>query len=158
MCSRGTNGVVPLLLGLLALAGCSAPEPDAHDPESVALRLFALPAAASTVDPLAAVFDPLQLSGGRADLLDALDGLAAPATPTVLGMQTAPEGAEAFVDLEVELPGSGRAVYNVKLRRLGEQGWRIAWFQGPGVEWPTRNPTGPSLSTSAPPQPPSDDW
>ena len=155
---RGKTCAVLASLGLLVAAGCSNTQLDPDDPGSVALHLFALAADEPDQEQLATIFDPDMLSQRGVPLLDALDVIAGSAAPDLLGVDTAPGVDEAFVDLAVALPGEGRAVYNVKLRRSGELGWRIAWFQGPGVEWPARGRRGESLTTSAPPEPSSDGW
>ena len=158
MRAHSTAGLILALLGLAAFVGCSAPELDPNDPASVALQLFTLADAEPGQEELDRLFDPDALANRVVPLLDALDGITGSATPSLLGVETAPGTDEAFVDLELALPGEGRAVYNLKLRRFGQEGWRIAWFQGPGVEWPPRNRRGASLTTSAPPEPPADGW
>ena len=153
-----TTGALLLLLGLMTVAACSAPAPDPQSPASVALQLFALCGTEPEPEELQAWFDPDFLEDHDVELLDALDRISESAAPNLLGLESDPNAQEAFVDLEIELRGAGRAVYNVKLRRIGAEGWRIAWFQGPGVEWPSRNRKGAGLTTSAPPEPPSDGW
>jgi hypothetical protein len=155
--AHSTTGKLLLLLGLLTVAACSVPAPDPQDPASVALQLFALSESDPGAEELRAWFDPDLLTDQNVALLDALDGISESAAPNLLGVESEPNSQEAFVDLEIELRGAGRAVYNVKVRRIGEDGWRIAWFQGPGVEWPSRNRKGAGLTTSAPPEPPSED-
>ena len=158
MRAPSTAGVVLTLLGLALIVGCSAPEFDPTDPGSVALQLFTLSDTEPGPQELDLLFDPDELANHVVPLLDALDGIAGSAAPRLLGVETAAGTYEAFVDLELALPGEGRAVYNLKLRQFGQEGWRIAWFQGPGVEWPPRNRRGASLTTSAPPEPPTDGW
>lgn len=155
---RSDACAVLTLLALAATVGCSDPGGNTDDPGPVALRLFALADAEPGPEELERWFEPELLASRGVPLLDALDGIAGSGSPTLLAVETAPGAEEAFVDLAVSLPGGGRAVYNVKLRRLGEDGWRIAWFQGPGVEWPPREERGASLTTSAPPGTPDAGW
>lgn len=146
------------LLGLAVVVGCSGPEPDPNDPGAVALHLFTRAANAPDPAELLEIFDPDGLADRKVPLLDTLDVIAGSSSPELLGVDIGPDSDEAFVDLAVELPGEGRAVYSVKLRRLEEFGWRIAWFQGPGVEWPTAGRRGAGLTTSAPPGSMGDGW
>lgn len=146
-------GAIAVLVCTIALCACAAPHPSptAEDPGAVALQLFSLPEEPPQEGALAQIFDPDALSGGRVSLLDALEALAGFPPPELLAVEAIEGDEEAFADLAVELPGGGRAAFSVKLRRLEAEGWRVAWFQGPGVEWPSRGRRGESLSTSSPP-------
>ena len=155
---RAAHSWVPALLGLALVAGCSAPELDPNDPGSVAQHLFTLATDGPAQEELATIFDPEVLPEHPVALLDALDAIADLEDPELLAVDSSPDTDEVFVDLALALPGEGRAVYSVKLRHLEQAGWRIAWFQGPGVEWPDRGRRGPGLSTSAPPEPATDGW
>jgi hypothetical protein len=142
-----------LLLGLAALAGCDSSAPDPDDPGAVALRLFRLAGDEPPAPELESLFEPDALKRSPVSLLDALAALPAGAEARVRGVEQATGGRQAWADLSVELPGGGRADYTVQLRATEGRGWRIAWFQGPGVEWPVSDPGGAGLSTSAPPDP-----
>jgi len=145
--------VIGAILALAVLAGCTAeaPPPPAGTPGAAALRLFSLAGEEDRSAEFETIFDPDALADRRVALLDALDSLAASPAPQLTGV-SAPEGAdEAFADLSVELPGGGRAFYSVMLLASPAGTWRIAWFQGPGVEWPRRGRRGDGLTTSVPP-------
>ena len=70
-------------------------------------------------------------------LLDALDALAAIFDPTVTAVEPLPETEGAIVDIRGSLRGGGTALYSVQVEPDERGGWRIGWFAGPGVEWPT---------------------
>jgi hypothetical protein len=139
-----------------SLAACRAtPDPDAG-PSRAALRLFELARVEDPTDEqLGRLVDPVPRDGALASFLDALSGLGTAADPEVIAVSR-PEGPEdAFVDLAAELPGGGSARFSVRLRASGAETWRVSWFQGPGVEWPTsRAGRDQGLSTSAPPEAP----
>ena len=143
-----------VLPGLLLAAACGGPEPDPQNPASVAVHLFALAGREPAFEELAATFDAKTLEAWQGPLLDNLDALSrlgASEPPEVLGVDRVPGTPEAYVDLAAELPGRGRADCSVLLRSTGETGWRIVWFQGPGIEWPPRSRRDAGLTTSAPP-------
>jgi hypothetical protein len=115
------------------------------------MNLFVVAGEQNRPAELDSVFDPVSLATGEVALLDALDALAGSPPPELTGVHLSEGEEEAFVDLDVELPGGGRASYNLKLTTGTDGGWRIAWFQGPGVEWPPSGGRGNGLTTSVPP-------
>lgn len=142
------------VLALALIAGC-AEKPDAvpqDGPGAAAMNLFTLAIEENRPAELDSAFDPGSLDGGDVALADSLDVLAGLRPPELIGVYSSDDGVEAFCDLAVELPGGGRATYNVKLSASPDGGWRIAWFQGPGVEWPRRERRGDGLTTSLPPE------
>jgi len=144
---------------LLLVATCAACGRDADvepGPGATALELFEL---SREADPrgemLEATFDAPPPADDRAELLDALELLAAVDELSVVDVQTPAGPRDAFVDLDATLPGGGLAHYTVRLRASPDDTWRVSWFQGPGVEWPPpRRGRGDGLSSSAPPESP----
>ena len=125
-------------MALTALTACGAPDPPMDPAAAAAVELFSI---AQGLDPspdeLAARFDePPQNEGRRATLLDALATLAALPAPRVVAVELQTDPNDAFVDLESELAGGGLARFTVRLAADGAGGWRVRWFQGPGVTWP----------------------
>jgi hypothetical protein len=145
------------LAGLLA-ASCGSPTLDRDDPGSVALSLFELSHRELHQAELEALFEHEALAEQSVSLRDALGRLPPSAEPRLLRTDPSPDGQEVYADLALELPGGGQAAYTVELRAAVDGGWRIAWFQGPGVEWPPSGGSDPGLTTSAPPHPRPGRW
>ncbi len=144
-----------LMLGLAAAAlGCGAPFDPSHedDPARVAVELFELARSGEPGGEMLTRFFGDGLSDyQQADLLDALAALAGFPAPSVLERSPLAGPDEIYVDLATVLAGGGQARFAVKLDRQDE-GWRVRWFHGPGVEWPApRSPRSDGLTTSAPP-------
>ena len=125
-------------------------------PAAAALELFELAREVdSQAERLETTFDALPPADDRAALLDALELLGAVDVLRVVDVQLAAGPQDAFVDLDASLPGGGLAHYTVRLRASEVQGWRVTWFQGPGVEWPgSERRRSDGLSSSAPPAAP----
>jgi len=144
------------MLLVVSCAACGRTADGESGPAAAALELFEL---ARGADPqgelLESTFDAPPAADDRAALLDALELLATVETPRVVDVQTPAGPQDAFVDLDVTLPGGGQARYTVRLRAFSVDSWRVSWFQGPGVEWPPpRRVRGDGLSSSAPPESP----
>jgi hypothetical protein len=145
----GRSRFLPCLLAV-CLGACSAPEPG---PVEAAREMFRLarerPPAAERVD---ALFGSETRGARRAALLDALEHLAGLSEPQLSGVETMSDLRRTAVDLYAELPGGGIARFSVQLEAIGDEGWRVRWFRGPGVEWPPARPRrDEGLSSSAPP-------
>jgi len=142
----------------LSAAGCrgAVDEPASGpltDPEDAALALFALAPATTAEEPdlapVARVVDERRWRDDPGALLDALEGLRGVERVRVLGSERL-EGLDRWVlDLEGLLPGPTLANFSVQVERFEDEGWRVVWFRGPGVEWPGRaRPRDEGLSTS----------
>ena len=129
------SGWIATLALLVAAVGCgqSAAPPE----EAAALRIFGLTGAAPDEPRLQEWFELGQDEGRKTALLDALDALGTVVDPEVTGVEPLPETNRAIVDILVALPGGGTALYSVQVERDGAGAWRIGWFAGPGLEWPT---------------------
>jgi len=142
----------PLALLAILVFGCCRP-PAPPTPEDVALQLFEL-ARQEEPDPrlLDACFGPLPDESARAALLDALEPLAAASAPRVVARETLPDAGVVVVDVVAGLRGRGSADYSMHLEGSDEEGWKVRWFRGPGVEWPRPGrPAGQGLTSSRPP-------
>jgi hypothetical protein len=142
------------VIALLALTACSDGEPPGPPgPEQRALQLFEPSLREEPVAAEVALLFGAELDGAaRAALFDALAAL--PDSPVIEAV--ASEEMEVLdrmvVDIKAGLPAGGSAKYSVQLEQTDGGGWRILWFQGPGVEWPGQGRTrGDGLTTSAPP-------
>jgi hypothetical protein len=85
-------------------------------------------------------------------LLDALESVTRAGPPELVALDRSDDTVHAFADVELPLPGGGRARYMLELERTDER-WRVIWLAGPGLEWPA-HPGGAngSLSVSPPPR------
>lgn len=155
MRSPTLNGglLVTIVACALTTAGCPGDSPDAPplDPAArAALEVFDL---AQRDDPdgerLEALFGPFE-EGPPADLHDALGALAAAGPPEIVGRERIEDLDREVVDLEAPFDGEGTGRFSVQLTvRENGDGYRVTWFQGPGVDWPPRRrPRDDGLSTS----------
>jgi len=140
----------------LVLLSCARPATVPDTPataEDAALELFRMAAEPDVAEErLERLFAPETDLQRRARLRDALEVLALPEMPTVLGSQTLDGPGRAVVDLRAQLSGGGEALYSVRVEQDEREHWTVTWFQGPGVEWPaSRSRRDEGLSTSAPP-------
>ncbi len=148
------------LAAQLVLIGCSAcrthvatisPPDDARDAALELFRLAGTPAPDD--DALALVIDRDLLARGGAACRLALASLAGASSPRPVAIAPLGGPERAAVDVEAVLPGGAVARFSVEARRQQDGTWRVAWFAGPGVEWPSARPrTGEGLTSSAPPR------
>ena len=132
----------------------SPPAPPAT-PEEAALALFRLAATPldedSGLDAVAEVVEADLWSDDPGSLLDAIEALRGVEDIRVVGAEGLDGLDRWVVDLEGRRPGPTLADYTVQVASAGEDLWRVVWFRGPGVEWPTRrSPRGEGLTTSPP--------
>jgi len=147
-------GAAVLVTALLGVGcGDAGAPPTDPGPGDAALLLFDLARIAEpTGEELAAVIEPVPAGGKRATLLDELSKLAGVTALHVVEVSQPAGPGDAFVDLEARLPEGGIARFSLRMRGSEPGGWRVAWFQGPGVSWPPgKSRPGESLSSSAPP-------
>jgi len=143
--------VVALLA--ISLVSCRSPGTSQSGPEQAALDLFAL-AGENPRDDLRVdgMFELGPDDPGRSELLDALDELADAGPPQITDVQPLPGLGRVAIDLYAELDGGTIARYSVQLEPGAGGGWKVRWFQGPGLSWPRRRvPRGEGLTTSGPP-------
>ena len=121
-----------LLLAALGCTGLGGPA----GPEAAAISLFELAGSEPEPDRIDATFGPVDDELSRARLLDALEQLPPTDEPQVVEVVPRADSGPVIVDLAVMLDSGGEATFSVKLDRDADGPWRIAWFQGPGIEWP----------------------
>ena len=131
----GRLGWIATLVLLVAAVGCGQ---SAAPPEQVAaLRVFGLADAAPANLDCGSGSTSARTRVVRPPSLDALDALASIVDPEVTGVEPLPETNRAIVDILGILPDGGTALYSVQVERDEAGAWRIGWFAGPGMEWPT---------------------
>ena len=138
------------LTTLLLLAGASGCGPDAPEPtgpERVVLELFALSADPGE-DDLLRLFGPESDGRRRAVLADSVELLRPAREPRIVGLEEIEGPRRVVIDVEAGLDGGGAGLWSVQVDTVAD-GWRVTWFQGPGVEWPpARQRRDDGLSTS----------
>ena len=144
-----------LLLGAAAChvpGGPAAPAPlDPHDPAAVARALLAPGLDPDDDRAIERLVDPRARDRAPAALVDALLALRPVAPATILAVEPLEGLGRTAVEAELPLAGGGTARVALDLRRT-DDGWRVGWFAGAGVEWPpTPRGRGTGLSTSAAP-------
>ena len=128
------------LPAVLLLASCAGSEiQEVPAPGNLALELFEI---AREEDPAPERLDALFELGHddrlRAELGDALELLAVAVDPQIVRVEPMAGPGKTAVDLVAGLPGGGSADYSVQFAER-EGVWKIVWFDGPGVDWPTRS-------------------
>jgi hypothetical protein len=141
-------------LAVLILTACGEEEPATQaGPEQTALRMFEL---AQDKQPSEQLISELFGAGlderERVALLEALSALAEPSALEATGSEQLEGLNRVVVDIAAALPAGGEARYSVQLEQTAQGEWRILWFQGPGLAWPSKaRPRGDGLTTSAGP-------
>ncbi len=152
--SASRRAVIGVALGALALVpvGCNRQEP-VTEPAATALRLFEAASSDPAPEQVDGLFGPVEEGLSRATLLDSMAELARAGSPEVTDVVELAELATFAVDLVARLPGGGTARYSVQVVAEEDGSYRVRWFQGPGVEWPSQaRRRGPGLTTSNPPE------
>jgi hypothetical protein len=148
-----SHAIITVSVSAMMLASCGEREPsEVSLPERTALRLFATTQGDQpSEDFLSALFGSGLSDRQRTALLEALSELPAPLAVEAVRSEELEELARIVVDIRADLPAGGMAIYSVQLEQASQGDWTILWFQGPGVEWPRREPPrrGEGLSTSA---------
>jgi len=148
------RAVSAAILAVLILTACGEEEPATQaGPEQTALRLFELAQDKQPPEELISeLFGPGLDDRERAALLDALSALAGPSAPEAAGSERLEGLDRVAVDIAAALPAGGEARYSVQLEQTAQGEWKILWFQGPGLAWPSKaRPRGDGLTTSSGP-------
>ena len=133
----------------LAAPGCGPAAPEPSEPERLALELFRA-AAQPERERLDLLFGPATDEAARAVLADSVERLLPAREPRIVGMEELDGPDQVVIDIEAGLEGGGSGLWSVQVE-TADGGWRISWFQGPGVEWPpSRRRRDEGLSSSPP--------